>query len=123
MNRIAQTWSDYFEFVGFDNHPELGRFALWLTLKGYTVEQVQREGINTLAEEEQEHFLGQYNSPAEFTQESYQNAYGYELDALPNAIENAIDWAKVWDSEMRHDCIDIEIDEPGNYGWLIWHTH
>jgi hypothetical protein len=106
-------------------HPDLPRLTEYLTamgyensLKGYDVSQIQQ-----LSAVEQEHFLGQYKSPADFAKESLSNAYGSEIDALPSMISNAIDWAQVWDKDYRHDCLAVEIDDLENYHWLIWHAH
>ena len=51
------------------------------------------------------------------------NAYGYELEALPDAIRNSIDWSMVWDRWLRYDCIDYELIEEDKYRWFIWHAH
>lgn len=116
----APGWLQYFEFVGYDNHEDLDRFAIWLDLRS---ERTEDADLHALAEEEQEHFLGQYESPADFAEESMSNAYGYELDALPNAIKDAIDWSQVWDRYLRHDCIDYELITEDQYRWFIWHAH
>ena len=116
----AQGWLQYFEFVGYNNHEDLDRFAIWLDLTSKRTEDID---LHALAEEEQEHFMGQYKSPADFTEESMTNAYGYEIEALPTSIQYAIDWSQVWDKEMRHDCIDYELIEENEYRWFIWHAH
>ena len=118
---MAEAWLTVFEFIGYDNHEDLARFAIWLQTMGYCTDS--GHDIHALADEEQEHFLGQYESPADFAEESMSNAYGYELDALPDAIRNSIDWSMVWDRWLRHDCYDYELIEEDKYRWFIWHAH
>lgn len=113
-------WLYYFNWCGFDNHDDLDRLAIWLHLKSVDTQNML---FLQLVEEEQEHFLGQYESPADFAEESMGNAYGYEIDALPDAIKNAIDWSQVWDRYLRHDCIDYELITEDKYRWYIWHAH
>ena len=106
-----------------DLHPDLERFAHYLELLSYNVATLDLQQIKQLSDVEQEHFLGQYTSPAEFVEESLGNAYDYELKALPSIIRNGIDWARIWDTEYRFDCMDLEIQDDNGYNWLIWHAH
>jgi hypothetical protein len=106
------------------DHEDYARLGYYLSAKGYRLTDVLTpDDLQSLANIEAEHFLGQYESPAEFARESLTNAYGYELEALPTMIQNAIDWAQVWDQDYRHDCLDVEIKDPEGYHWLIWHAH
>lgn len=106
------------------DHEDPTRLGYYLSALGYTLDQVaDRNDLQAVADREAEHFLGQYESPAEFARESLSNAYGYELEALPTMIQNAIDWSRVWDQDYRHDCLDVEIQDPEGYHWLIWHNH
>lgn len=118
----AIEWETYFQHVGYNNHEDLLRFVLWLDVKGYQIEDKDRPTVPELAEIEAEHFLGQYESPAHFAEESLGNAYAYELEALPAEIRSAIDWASVYDNYLRHDCNDVELIGE-QYRWLIWHAH
>jgi hypothetical protein len=104
-------------------HEDLERFALYLDALGYKAEELSVDEIQSLASTEEEHFLGQYKSPAEFARESLTNAYAYEIEALPTMIQNAIDWAQVWDRDYRHDCIEVEAYDDGGYSHFIWHAH
>lgn len=101
------------------NHEDPKRLALWIDLTG----SFDLEDLELLAEMEQEHYLGQYASPADFAEESLSNTYDYELEALPDAIRNCIDWSQVWDRYYRFDCIDVEINDESGYNWHIWHAH
>jgi len=123
MNEIHKYLLDVID-AGHEIHDDPKRFAVYLdrkygsSTKSYSIEQLMK-----IAEEEQEHFLGQYRSPADFAEESLTNAYEYELEALPSIIRNGIDWAEIWNSEYRHDCIDEEIFDDGEFWTLIWHAH
>ena len=101
------------------NHEDPKRLALWLDVTG----TFDLDDLAHWAEIEQEHYLGQYASTADFAEESLGNAYGYELEALPDSIRNCIDWSQVWDRYYRFDCIDVEIYDDGGYNWHIWHAH
>jgi hypothetical protein len=116
-------WLQVINGVGID-HDNPERLGYYLSALSYSTEQVSdRTDLQDLADREAEHFLGQYESPAEFARESLTNAYSYELEALPTMIQTAIDWAQVWDQDYRHDCLDVEINDPDGYHWLIWHNH
>lgn len=104
-------------------HPDLNRFAMYLDTLEYQVNTLDLEQLQKVSAVEQEHFLGQYRSPADFAKESLSNAYGDEIDALPSIIRNGIDWAEIWNSEYRHDCFDAEIYDDGEFWTLIWHAH
>lgn len=119
----ATEWQTYFDHVGFDNHDDLTRLAIWLSELGYKIEDYSRPTLPELVEIEAEHFLGQYQSTADFAEESISNAYNYELEALPTDIRNAIDWAQVYDRYLRFDCLDAEVNDTDGYRWLIWHKH
>lgn len=110
-------WLDYFDHVGFNNHEDLERFATWLSLVGYSEDQVG--GINTLAEAEQDHFLGEYGSPAEYVEEMLEG-YSYELEALPQWIRDGIDVSEIWRKWVSYDCRDHDL--PNGNVW-IWHVH
>jgi hypothetical protein len=119
----AEQWLKAIDAIGV-NHEEPSRLGHYLALLSYSVEQItDASELQAIADTEQEHFLGQYASPADFAEESLGNAYGYELDALPSMIRNAIDWAQVWDRDYRHDCLDLEINDGTGYTTLIWHAH
>jgi hypothetical protein len=119
VTHTAQGWLDYFNHVGYDAHEDPDRFAIWLELNSATTD----DSLHDLADQEQEHFLGQYESAADFAEESMSNAYGFELDALPDAIRDSIDWSMVWDRWLRFDCYDYELIEEDKYRWFIWHAH
>ena len=96
-------------------HPDLDRLATWLDLNSVPI----TDDISNVSDEEQEHYLGEYAGLGDFAEESMTNAYGYELEALPTAIQNAIDWPRVYDSYLRHDTIESETD----FGYHVWHAH
>jgi hypothetical protein len=104
-------------------HDDLNRFALYLDAMGYQVNTLDIEQLQQLASVEQEHWLGQWESPAQFAQASLNEAYQYEIEALPTMIQSAIDWAQVWDRDYRYDCLEVEAYDDGRYQSFIWHAH
>lgn len=124
MNEIQKYLDDVID-AGHEIHDEPNRFAIYLDHLGFgdSIQTYSIAQLIELAEEEQEHFLGQYRSPAHFAEESLTNAYEYELEALPSIIRNGIDWAEIWNSEYRHDCFEEEIYDDGEFWTLIWHAH
>jgi hypothetical protein len=112
----ATEWNTKLELAGVD-HPDYERLVNWFLATSLPSDS---DDLQELADTEQEHFLGEYESPADFALESLGNAYMDELEALPTAVQNAIDWSQVWDRYLRHDCDYLELP---NYSYLIWHTH
>jgi hypothetical protein len=104
-------------------HDDLERFAMYLDAKGYKVGELSIDELQDLATVEQDHWLGKWDSPAQFAQASLNGVYQYEIEALPTMIQNAIDWAQVWDHDYRHDCIEVEAYDDGRYQSFIWHIH
>lgn len=110
--------------AGYEIHEDPKRFAIYLDhkygsgTKSYSIEQLMK-----IAEEEQEHFLGEYESPADYTEEFLRDVYEYELEALPSIIRNGIDWAEIWNRELRHDCFTEEVQFETRYLTFIWHAH
>ena len=104
-------------------HEDLNRFALYLDALGYKAGELSVDELQDLATTEEEHWLGQWDSPAQFAQASLNEAYQYEIEALPTMIQNAIDWAQVWDHDYRHDCLEVEAYDDGRYQSFIWHAH
>lgn len=118
--KTADGWLDYFHFIGFDNHEEPARFATWLNKLGYSTDQIESEGINALAEKEQEHFLGEYDNPIEYVEMTVNEGYSYELEALPSWIRDCIDYSEIWRRMLSFEIMDNET--PNGNVWL-WHQH
>lgn len=111
--------------AGHEIHEDPKRFALYLDHLGYgnSVKNYSIGQLIKLAETEREHFLGEYESPADYTEEFLRDVYGSEIDALPDIIKNCIDWAEIWNRELRHDCFTEEVKFETRYLTFIWHAH
>jgi hypothetical protein len=111
-------WLAYFDHVGFDAHDDLDRFAAYLDLIEW--EPNGDRGIAELAEREADQFIGEYEYPVEYVQQLVQDAYNYEITALPAWITNHIDYSEIWRSELSYD--HYTADTPAGNVW-IWHMH
>jgi|TARA_B110000908_G_C10056417_1_gene358580 hypothetical protein len=121
IENSKKIWLTYLEENKI-HHDDLERFATYLAITGQVCEPAVAQIMSDLINTEEEHFLGQYASTAEFAEEMMSNGYLEELDALPDELRYAIDWAQVWHDYLRHDCLDYETDDP-DYRWFIWHLH
>ena len=90
------------------------RFKLWLEATGNRPDDLSE--LESLAEVEQETFLGEYPNPADYAQETSENSYYEELENLPEHIRWCIDWDVVW-QDLRHQHHYIRNTE---YNTLIW---
>lgn len=118
----------YLESVEESGHPlhnDLPRFAAYLDALGYgtSVKTYDLEQLGDLASREQENLSGVYDSPAAFAKSWLSAYYSNEISTLPSMIGNAIDWAQVWDKDLRHDYISVEIDDMTDYRWIFWRNH
>lgn len=76
-------------------------------------------GALRLVEEEQESFRGEFDSCADFVEESWYEAHGEQ--AVPDDLKWVIDWQKLWDGSWSYDHLDIAIyDTDGKYRHFFW---
>lgn len=106
----------YFDDSVIQNyHPDAKRFRVWLELSSSDVNDLS--DLPVLAETEQELFLGEYNSTADYAEEIMSNAFMEELDDLPDMIKNHISWADIWDRELR---FEHDYNETPDWTIQIW---
>jgi len=85
-------------------HPDCYRLALFISLvRAYPLAtngaEYYRENLAKWIEQEQESYFGEYETPAHFAQEYYEN---YWTDGrLPNWL--VVDWHATWSHNLRHD--------------------
>lgn len=97
------------------------RFGYWAVLASIDlVADGYPNRMQELAEIEMEHFIGEHDSTASFCEQYTTDVVGYEIDALPNFVKNAIDYAEMWRRELRHEFTEQETPEGSVW---IWHNH
>lgn len=57
-------------------------------------------------EEAQEAFVGSYATPADFCEEFCSEVEYEALESLPDYLRGCIDWERVWNHYLRHDCFE-----------------
>lgn len=100
------------------DHPDTHRLAIWLDNLGYEVGGIDE--LQRLADEEQEHFIGEYDGNLAFVHDYVWEAYGPEIDALPSFIKDCLDWEGMWNGWFRYDFTDHPTPQGNVY---IWHNH
>lgn len=99
-------------------HPEPARFRLWMELSNRSAHDLS--DLHRLCEIEQELFLGEYSSTADYAEEILGNLFMEELEDLPNVIKNHINWADIWDRELR---FEHDYNETPDWTFQIWAQH
>lgn len=96
-------------------HDDPERFRIWVEI----VNDRHHDSVAMLdlANQETELFLGEYNSTADYAEETLGNIYMDELHDLPDIIKNHIGWAEIWDRELRYD---HDYHETSDGTILIW---
>ncbi len=90
------------------------RFKLWLEASGNRPDDLSE--LQSLAEVEQETFMGEYPYPADYARETTENAYSEELDNLPDYVRSCIDWETLWQIlKYQHHHI-----RNADHNTLIW---
>jgi hypothetical protein len=90
------------------------RFKLWMEATGNKPDDLSE--LQSLADVEQETFLGEYPDPADYARETTENTYPEELENLPDHVQWAIDWDVVWQN-LRHE---HHYTRNTDYNTLIW---
>jgi hypothetical protein len=91
------------------------RFKLWMEASGNRPDDLSE--LQSLAEIEQETFLGEYPDPADYARETTENTYSEELENLPDYVLYHIDWDSMWTNTLRHQHHYIRNTD---YNTLIW---
>jgi antirestriction protein len=64
-------------------------------------------GIDNISRYIDAHSHGLWDSEADFVRDLYSD--NEALDALPRALQDAIDYQAAWDSDLRHDFVSIDV--------------
>lgn len=97
-------------------HEDPARVKIWMELVSDRY-HLSSTAFQDLCADETELFLGEYNSTADYAEETLGNAYMDELHDLPDIIKNHISWAEIWDRELRYD---YDYHETPDGTILIW---
>lgn len=106
-------------------HEDPDRFAVWVWLTAsHEVRELSEaelvEKLTELAEQEQDQFIGDYKSGAEFAYE-----YLVEINGvvIPEEIDVFVDWERVWDHSLSYDFNYEQVwDRADELHFYIWYT-
>jgi hypothetical protein len=96
------------------DHEDHRRLAVWISWNGYddTPENLP-DKVAEYAEQEQERYVGDYDSEADFVEQYYQDTATEETLRILNEVR--VDWRETWFSAFQWD---FEFDEG-----YVWRQH
>ena len=72
-----------------------------------------------LVEREFEEFYGEFDSPADFVEETWYSAHGEQ--AVPDDLKWVIDWDKLWQGSWSFETLDVAVyDNDGKFRHFFW---
>lgn len=95
--------------IDFDDDEHAPIFLAWQAHTGYSLEDYETF---------QEAYRGTYPNTEEFSEE-FSEECG-ELENVPDYIKGCIDWVRVWESALRHDFIDMKVENGEAFGTTLY---
>ena len=74
------------------------------------IEELEDLGVTT-EEQFDDSYSGCYRDKETFCEDFIGECYSEQLENLPTWLEHAIDWELVWYQTMRHDYIEIKVND------------